>query len=67
MKKMYFSPEKDGFFGVYYEHGTHFAFPQSMLDIVMPLIGSLFTVLLQKPPGVMVILILGNIIFSFQF
>lgn len=25
-----------------YEHGTHFAFPQSMLDIMMPLIGSLF-------------------------
>lgn len=25
-----------------YEHGTHFAFPQSMLNIMMPLIGSLF-------------------------
>ena len=25
-----------------YEHGTHFVFPQSMLDIMMPVIGSLF-------------------------
>ena len=25
-----------------YEHGTHFAFPQSMLEIMMPVIGSLF-------------------------
>ena len=25
-----------------YEHGTHFTFPQSMLEIMMPLLGSLF-------------------------
>ena len=25
-----------------YEHGTHFAFPQSMLDMMMPVIGNLF-------------------------
>ena len=25
-----------------YEHGTHIAFPQSMLEIMMPVIGSLF-------------------------
>ena len=31
-----------------YEHGTHFAFPQSMLDIMMPVIGSLFVGLAFK-------------------
>ena len=31
-----------------YEHGTHFAFPQSMLDIMMPVIGNLFVGLAFK-------------------
>ena len=31
-----------------YEHGTHFAFPQSMLEIMMPLIGNLFVGLAFK-------------------
>ena len=31
-----------------YEHGTHFAFPQSMLDIMMPVIGGLFVGLAFK-------------------
>ena len=32
----------------FYEHGTHFAFPQSMLDIMMPVIGNLFVGLAFK-------------------
>ena len=31
-----------------YKHGTHFAFPQSMLDIMIPVIGSLFVGLAFK-------------------
>lgn len=31
-----------------YEHGTHFAFPQSMLDIMMPVIGGAFVGLAFK-------------------
>ena len=31
-----------------YEHGTHFAFPQSMLDMMMPVIGNLFVGLAFK-------------------
>ena len=31
-----------------YAHGTHFAFPQSMLDIMMPVIGNLFVGLAFK-------------------
>lgn len=31
-----------------YEHGTHCAFPQSMLDIMMPVIGNLFAGLAFK-------------------
>ena len=36
------TPHECQYESLLYEHGTHFAFPQSMLDIMMPVIGNLF-------------------------
>ena len=41
-KRLEETPHECQYEALLYEHGTHFAFPQSMLDMMMPLIGSLF-------------------------
>ena len=42
------TPHECEYDALLYEHGTHFVFPQSMLDIMMPLIGGLFVGLAFK-------------------
>lgn len=42
------NPHECEYKSLLYEHGTHFAFPQSMLDLMMPLIGGLFVGLAFK-------------------
>ena len=41
-KRLVETPHECQYEALLYEHGTHFAFPQSMLNIMMPVIGSLF-------------------------
>lgn len=48
MERLEDTPHECEYEALLYEHGTHFVFPQSMLEIMMPLIGGLFVGLAFK-------------------